>query len=350
MSRGRSLNIRWGARWRPELDHATKLRLIPGSYEGFDGQTYEYFEYVEFWSQRTKKNFISSKEWKIVNGDLKAVGGDCIGYDEWSQEYKDGKTKNTGATVSLRHMRVFNAIHLEWYHWVPVFDENDRPVVYKNGEHKGEQITEKQPCTGRRCTLCKDQYEKVFGKKVHWSLSPMHFNALCGYVKEIEKDCGNCGGRGTLSRVGFECSKCSAVLANLTNDDLSIQDEEKFASAVHKCVKCGNEDLPVDIIDCSECNDPEKQSVFNVDLSIKRHGQNTQSTIQIVGWTPTLLNESLEEMAKPWPLKDIFSPDPLEIQAKALRVTNAYDDPTRESRDYGSSGESRDYGDADFTE
>lgn len=338
MSRGRSLNIRWGARWRPELDHPTKLRLIPGSYEGFDGLTYEYFEYIEFWSQRAKRNFISSKEWKIVNGDLQAVGGDCIGYDEWLRESKAGLTKNTGATISLRHMRVFNGIHLEWYHWVPVFDENDKPVVYKNGERKGEQIVEKQICTGRRCQLCKDKYEKVFGKKIHWSLSPMHFNALCGYVQAIEKDCGNCGGRGTLSRVGFECAKCSAVLRDLTRDDLSVQDEEKFASSTHTCPKCGHVDLPVDIIDCSECNDPEKQSVFGVDLAIQRHGENTQSTIQILGWNHTRMSESLEEMAKPWPFREIFSPDPFEFQAKALKVQNTYGNADAE-------GEARDYGD-----
>lgn len=323
-SRGRSLNIRWGSRWRPPKNKTTKFRALPGDYKGFDGNTYEYHQYVEIFSARTKKSFCSTKKWGINSeGDLVAAGGDCLGYDEWKREIDEGVPRDK-RTVSLRLLHAFNGIHLAWYHLVPVFDDNGKPVLYQKGDRKGEQVHRKEECEGRRCGMCKDKLEKVFGKKVHWSLGGGHLGDLAGVISEIEKDCLSCGGQGSLEIISYECSKCGHGFIDMENTDMADEQIFHASGQIQKCSECGTKDYMLEQPECSECQDPMKTSIFDVDLEIKRQGEGTNSTIQVPRWTTTELPEELQEMAKPWPFNRIFAGDPLDIQAKLLKVSNPY--------------------------
>jgi len=304
----------------------TKFRFLPGAYTDFEGLESEYFPYVEHFVARSQKGFICSKQYKIVDGDLTTVGGKCLGCEERDRGAED---------VSWRLLHAFNGIHLAYYHLEPLVDDNGKPMLYTKGDRKGEQMYRKVECEGRRCKHCQAGLEKVFGKKVHMSLGTGHLQDLGGIVTEIEKDCANCGGRGTLEEVLYECAKCAEPLIDLTNTELDTKAIQSLVSRPMEC-KCGHKAFPLRQVECSKCQDPTPMSIFDCDVEIKRQGEGTNSTIQIPRWVPTELSDELKELAKPWPFKRVFAPDPFEWQAKVLKIRNPYGgkEPEDQSRDY----------------
>lgn len=307
--------------------------MIPGSYVCLDGNEYEYHQRVEFFSARVKKSFVSSGIWKMDGGELMKVGGDCLGYDEWKREIDEGIPRDK-RTISMRLLHAFNLLHLDWYHLVPVLDKNGKPRLYEKGDRTGEQILEKVPCEGRRCKMCRDDVEKVFGKKCHWSIGSGHLGDLGGHITEIEKNCAFCGD-GMIEVVAWECSECASVIIDMNRTDLSDEEIAEVVNNPYEC-KCGNKDLLLRQMECDKCQDPTPLSIFDVDMDIKRQGEGTNSTIQIPRFTKTDISEELEDMAKPYNFKQIFAPDPLDIQAKLLKISNPYGpDRGETSRDYG---------------
>ena len=237
-------------------------------------------------------------------------------------------------------MHVFNAIHLAWYHLVPVVREDNTAAVYDNGKHKGEPILQKVPCEGRKCAMCQEKLEKVFGKKVHWSMGFNHLVNLSGFIDEIEKDCAECGGSGTIEKVTYDCSGCGTPIVICSDFDLR---EEKSADEFHRLTsrpfvcKCGHTGVPVAQLECTGCKDPKPRDVFDCDIEVKRQGDGTSSTVQVVRWVATELTDELKEMAKPWNFSEIFCPDPLNIQASILKCANPYgpESGKEQAREYG---------------
>lgn len=325
-SRGAALNIRWGARFNPPKGRSTKIRLIPGKYKGFDGIEYDFFQYVQFFSARTRKSFVSSGKWEMVDGNATKVSGDCLGYDEWQAEIEEG-VKKQDRSVSMRIMHAYTLLHLEWYHEAPVYDDRGKPKKYERGAKQGQVIMERVLCDGKKCEYCRDNVKKVFGKRMHWSMGAGHLITLAGIIKEINKDCVNCDGDGTIENISYDCSKCGKIAIDLDKYDLREKEDREevdhIVSTPYAC-KCGNTDYLVGQQECSGCQDPTPLSIFDSDIEISSVGEDTQSTILVPRWTHTELSKELQEMAKPFDFPQIFAGDPLDQQAKMLRVSNPY--------------------------
>lgn len=323
-SRGRNLSIRWGSRWRPPERKAARIRFIPAEYKGLDGLTYNFFQYVSFFSARSGKDFISSKEW-IVNedGNLRAEGGECLGWDEWQAEVDAGIDRDK-RTLNPRLLHAFNLVHEDWYHQVPVFDKKGQPLKYKKGDRAGEQIYDLMPCQGRGCEYCKEGFEKEFGKAVHWSVGSGHLGAIINIMEEVRKDCKSCGNSGTLEVCTYECAECGHVFVNMAKTSMSDDEIYDFSATIHKCPKCEHADYPLEQFECSECQDPIPTSIFDVDIEVKRTGKGAQTQVNFGRWYHTELSEELAEKAKPFKFVDVFAPDPFDIQAAALKIKNPH--------------------------
>jgi len=241
----------------------------------------------------------------------------------------------------MRVMHAFTGIHLDWYHDVPAVRDG-KPVLFENGKRKGEPITNRLPCTGRKCEYCADKLPKSFGKKVHWSMGFGHIQNLVGAIDEIEKDCATCGGIGTIEKITCDCEECGKPIISV--NDFNLADETQSAEyyritgSPYKC-KCGHTGWLLTQLECNNknkvCQDPKPRSIYDCDLDIKRQGEGASSTVQIVRWTPTVLSEDLLEMAKPWNFPEIFCPDPLDVQAEILGIRNPYRDSAPQAREYG---------------
>lgn len=325
---GSLLSVRWRNWWKPPQNHTTKVRLIPGSYMGFEGEENEYYQYVEHFAARSNKSFICSKQYQIIDGALSTVGGKCLGCQERDSGSED-------ISWSLRH--AFNGLHLDWYHLEPVTDDKGNALRYKTGDRKGEQIMRKIPCEGRRCVHCKDGLEKVFGKKIHWSVGSGHLNDLAGFVSEIEKDCSSCG-RGRLEEVSYECPNCGFMFIDMNSTDMEDKAIASYVAHKRTCPECETIDYPMRQFECDACQDPASTSIFDCTLEIKRQGEGTNSTVQIPRWHLEDLPEDLDEhiSLKPYDFKRVFAPDPFDVQAKILKIRNPYSDEDAEShvKDY----------------
>lgn len=324
---GRALSIRFNNWWKPPKNQTTKIRLLPGDYETFDGGKSEYFMYAEHWCERARKSLICSKQHKKIDGVVTAVGGNCLCCDEIDDEAGD---------INWRVLHVFNGIHLAHYHLEPVTDKNGKPMVRPSRDGKQEPIYQKVECEGRRCNYCKKKLKRVFGKKIHWSIGSGHLGDLSGVVEEIEKDCSNCGGEGTIEAVTHECRDCGEVIIDLDTTDLNKEEIRKITCRPYTCPECKTRGLLLEQSECSGCDDPEPLSIFDCDIEIKRTGEGTQSSIQIPRWNATeLTKEMLDEFGKPYPFEEIFKGDPFKIQAKILKVKNKYEDDTdKHTKDY----------------
>jgi len=310
---GGALGMRWRNRWAPPQNVTTSFRLLPGSYVNFEGEETEYFPYVEHFAKRANRGFMCSKTYQIVDGELTAVGGKCLGCRE---------RENGAEDVSWRMSHAFNGLHLAWYHNVPAEDKDGKPIMHKKGKNAGKQALNKVLCEGRRCPHCKADFEKVFGKHVHWSVGSGHMNELAGFVQEIEKECASCGGR--LEVATYECEECAHPVVDLNTTDMKPKDISSFVARKRPCPECKHVGMLLQQVECDKCKDPTPLSIFDCNLEIKRQGEGTQSSIQIPRWEAADIPKDLEEMCKPFEFKKIFAADPFDIQAKILKIKNPW--------------------------
>jgi hypothetical protein len=238
-----------------------------------------------------KKSYVSSAQFKLNRGMLEKVAGEDIGWDIFKEEVDKGVERDH-RSVSVRLMNVFTLIHLVNYHLVPVEDESGNPKTYTRGPKTGEFMMSRELCVGAGCSYCEQQDEMVFGKRLHWSLGQGHLEQLGGFARTIASNCASCGGEETIA----------------------------------------DPDAPKPT--CSQCGEATPLSIFDCDISVKREGKGTKSAIQVARFKQTELSEELTDMAKPFDFKEIFAPDPVEIQAKLLRVRVQPEARGAHARDY----------------
>lgn len=290
---------------------------------GFDGNEYEFGQYVEVYSARTKKGFVSSATYGDDNGALVKTGGNCLGWDCYQKEIEEGIDREH-RSVSLRRMHVFTLIHLANYHLVEVLDDEGNVRKYEHGKRAGETIYDRELCEGSKCPHCKAGAKKVFGKRLHWSLGQGHLSQLAGVIESIEQDCTNCGGRGTISIPKWACEKCGKTVLRADKFDLDNEEDRKRLAEKKRtptqCKHCGETSIPLPVRECEKCDDPTPLSIFDCDIEVKREGEGSKSTIQVPRWTAKELSDELKEMAEPWQFDKIFFPDPFAIQMTTLRI------------------------------
>lgn len=264
---------------------------MSGDYECLDGEHHDFYQYVEVFSAATKRSYVSPAKFQFKNGMLDKVDGEDLGWDIFQEEIKAGVERDH-RSVSVRLMNAFTLVHLADYHLVVAEDENGNPRTYSKGPKTGEFIYDRLACEGDGCPMCERGEEKIFAKKLHWSVGQGHLEQLGGIARSVGNDCASCGGQGTIDDPDKENPKCE------------------------------------------ECKNPVPRSIFDCDLNIKREGKGAQSTIQVPRWKARDLSEDLQKLAKPFDFKAVFAPDPVEVQAKILRVKIAGAARERHVQDY----------------
>ena len=323
-NRNAGLSIRWGARWQPPKGTTTKAVLIPGMYEAFDGKTYAYYPYVEIYSARTQRSFVSSAEYTYdEHGVLTKRGGNCLGWDEYIKE-AERERDSSKRSVSLRLRHAFTVLHLANYHKVPVLDNEGNERKYARGKRAGETIYNDEPCIGHKCKLCRAGEKPTFGSRRHWSVGLGHLSNIGSITSSIEQDCAHCGASGSIVIPKWTCEKCGKTLIHADKYDPTNEKEQGELKtrtlSVNKCRHCEHEGMPVPVLHCEECDKPEPLSIFDCALDIKREGEKAKSAIYVPRWKKYEIPESLAEIAKPWDFSTIFFPDNFDVQMRALNL------------------------------
>jgi hypothetical protein len=104
----------------------------------------------------------------------------------------------------------------------------------------------------------------------------------------------------------------------------------------YKCSQCSAEEYPEEQLQCSECDEPVRASIFDTDLKVKKV-KAADSDFPTLAITPTLKFEDLrvpEEDIEPYDFQNkVFPVKSLDQQAKEYQVTNPYGQITDHAED-----------------
>ena len=326
----------YGDKFKPTTD-AGKLdegRLIKGAYEyiGCDAQksrykyVLEYWPYIQHFDAREERSTVCSAG---VFHNFKNDRDPCHGCDLfWStrETGPDGKKKKGRLSKSQQY--VFNFLHYHPYHKIP---QVDRGTGQARMSETNEPYFEWVACDGRLCKICPQNVETAPARLLKWEMGVTHFKALTEeYQNQIGNTCNSCGTRDSISTVAYLCpnEECGEAIIDLKDTTLSDEDILNIKNSPAVCPSCRQEGWLNELQRCSGCSSPERASIFDVDIKVRRmpmtDGTNGTQLIVSSWSTPHLVDPSYAALIeKPFDMPRIYQPSDLEFQAKQFHISGA---------------------------
>lgn len=309
--------------------------------------------------------FLSRDHRKGIKGGQSAIIDLCsAGWDPaqpqpcvWCHEKQAGD-KNIDNGRDARQVFTLNLVHLVPYHLAPAVDRQSGQV--RLNPKTNEPYMNKVMCEGKGCQHCREGHDLMFGAKKYLSVGRNHLENLRTIDADIGRMCSNCH-EGTVSTASFECEECGHVIIDCVNNAYTDKEIDGFASEVLTCPNCRHSSLAIETTLCSECQDPERTTLFDVVLWLRRTGEKTDSALSLnhpspreFGWcyrSDFLINDDpdrplisgfeekeggvvvpiwddeVSKMTNPYDFTEMFGvgkPRTPEDQAKRLQVQNPY--------------------------
>ena len=360
------LSLRFGHRWSPGPTPSW-VRLIPESHVIFDGTTAPYFEYLEHFAARTNKGFICGRGWKEVDngrGGYDLVGnGDCCGcleldIPQGTSEWGPNHVKD----VSFARKAAFLGLHLEDYHMVEARDRRGNILTYEldtRYHKKGDTIMRRVLCERRNCKFCKERYDKVFGKLIHWSIGGGHLKGLSSFADELERECKYCGEELEAQMYLCPTPGCENTLLDMQECEYNDDQLLDITSRPLVCQQCNNMVMMAPIYDHRhnvECRDPKPTELFDVDIYVKKVGGG-KGSFPVLDFVKHRVGEVDESVVELLPtnkddervdvLHRIFKQDPIKQQCDVLNMKDPFGTADDHSKAYGKPDDTPDEGPAD---
>ena len=320
---------RYSDQFKPTTVGSDKIRIIAGDYTfvGSDGEGNLYEEHLQYWPYVEHFHSTKKRSFTCSGGPkhfLKGKRDECLGCDKF---YAGGGTgddgKKTKGPMSKREMFAFTVWHYHKYHKIEQMD--DKGNVVKND--KGEPYYDWVQCEGRGCTACKEKKESVDGRLLHWPMGVTHFKTLTDDIDQlIGRSCRSCGERDAVEPVAWLCSnpECQEAIIDFASTELSDEKILDISSKKNKCSTCGYVGFLVELVQCKSCDNPERATIFDVDLEVKRaetsDREDSKATVLMAtGWSnPCPPDAKFADKMKPLSLNTIYAPTSVEMQKKML--------------------------------
>jgi len=192
--------------------------------------------------------------------------------------------------VGLNDNFSFNILHLALYAKKEVLDRDGRVKRYERDTEtarRGDPIRSLQVVeTPREIREIREgignkleQKEVALFKKKYLEVGANHRDDLARIADEAAKFC-RCGG--DLTPVCFVCEECeSEVLSSADLDDMKASEVSKFRDERQTCSHCGHTGFPDFESACSDCDEPEALSAFEVVAFVKKEGESTGTHIVV---------------------------------------------------------------------
>lgn len=323
--------------FRPQ-PFTTRVRPIPGEYPHPSGTMQQLYMKINHWNNKKRRSQYCTSRWTMTDeGKLERTPGSmCIGCHEALDESK--------RHVSVSSKYGMTVLVLENYHLSPLSWDDKTPLGV---DDEGKQKYRKVLCSGDSCELCKRlqrelkrgkteetaDYRVTWGRKERWELSTNYLTTLKDYAGTHRHICANCGsapdrktGEGGIMIAGLSCPECGA--------DVPVQNQKLarvITSGLTQCPHCKAQVKMEEQIICSDCADPRRATIFDMDLWLFRSGDRPNYALNIiesqVGPIDKEVYEALGEDAdKPLPLEEIMEGPPIQAQCKLHGVPNPYRD------------------------
>ena len=221
---------------------------------------------------------------------------------------------------------VVSVFHYAHYHKGPQYDSNGQ---MKLNPHTQEPYLEWSPCNqhtyGYPCRNCQGNYETKFGHMLHWPMGFGHWNVLLSKQADVERHCVGCGGTYCIRSLAWLCQHCDNAVINLSSTTRTPEEIIKMTTSQVVCPYCKQFGFLQEDISCANCRNPQRASLFNVDLWVMRVKQGTgdnETTVLQPSQTsaPGPINEAFASVIKPLDLLKIYAPTPLEEQARLFQL------------------------------
>ena len=179
--------------------------------------------------------------------------------------------------------------------------------------------------------------EKVFGRKLHWSMWPTQQRNFMNTLHGLEDKCANCarGHReGEISVFAYDCPDCGKTIADHRTETLEHETEQTLRNQNVVCPHCDNSVLAAQQFECvaqethggswvKGCDSPERISLDEpLDLVIRAVPAGRSVAIEVLEWGQA--NETAaalkvpEWMLKPFEFDTFFGKMDLQEQADAM--------------------------------
>ena len=339
--------------YKPPTVEPDTIALIAGSYEHIkideSGDkpipipvNLPYLEFVDHFDGKTNKGAVCSAGPFRRYKDLRDPCNGCDIYFATLEPDENGKKKST--RMAKQSKFAFCIIDFGWYHKEPVLDvQTGQSRLNKKGEPYFNWVK----CEGFGCESCKAKLEKKFGHNPHWPMPWMYFQTIREQDWEIGKSCRSCGGDKTVRSLAWTCRGCGEAVIDMADTNMKIDDIKKVTESHYTC-GCGKTDFLKEIVECSECPNADRMTLFDVEFQVKRIPTgNNQSILSLSGWKKRRkLEGNLIELAKPKDLIRIFAPTPNKIQLERFGPPPLEHDPNgQDSQTQGPVGQSaQEYG------
>ena len=226
---------------------------------------------------------VCTSGWKDTDDEDEAndLGdGDCVFC------YLQGKGDRS---IDRRVMANWPVVHLTSYHLVQATDRDDNLLYYKQGPRKGQAIMERQECQGKGCVYCKNEDEMVYGSNRYIELSPNFLKHIQDIDADLSRACSNCRD-GEIEPTALLCPECGKSLVDL--ESVTEEQAANMAVSFMTCKNCGHKGVPIEDVECSNCDDPKPTGFNDVVLFLTKEGEDTGTTIKLkhpknpskVGW------------------------------------------------------------------
>ena len=212
--------------------------------------------------------------------EIPCGGHECVGCYA-----KDGGDPR----VTTRDKFALNVLHLSIYKKEAQKDKDGKFITYSEDgkdHRRGDSVMGWNEVTGR-----KDRKDimanpaaaiaagdvSLFRRK-YLDLGRNHLEALMAVDALASKLCF-CGG--SLAPTAFHCEGCDELLCDVENSNMTAKQVNEYSDSRQRCASCGHLGFTKIITICDSCEEASPMSVFDVVAYVRKHGENTASTIMV---------------------------------------------------------------------
>jgi hypothetical protein len=270
----------WRGSFRDRLDvpkdEATPILLLRGKYEDPRGKQQGELAYYPHTVHSLKLAASGPGSFR----EIPCSGHECVGCYA-----KDGGDPR----VTTRDKFALNVLHLSIYRKEPIKDKDGKVLTYSEDgkdHRRGDAVMGWNEVTGRKdrkdiaanpAAAVASGDVSLFRRK-YLDLGRNHLEALMAIDELASKLCF-CGG--SLAPTAFHCESCDELLCDVENSNMTAKQVNEYSGSRQRCSSCGHLGFTKIITICDSCEEPSPMSVFDVVAYVRKHGENTASTIMV---------------------------------------------------------------------
>lgn len=304
--------------------YESQVRLVPGQFKvpRIDDAGNLYEEIVPWYEARVHYHGVLKRS-SICSagpffGDRKRREP-CVGCDIFWEDFqvrKDreretgNKVKNPNR-VSAGSRYVFLALDKGYFFKTEQRDENNQVQMNPN---TNKPYMEWVKYVGAHQDSLAHGAEGRWGRYVAWPIAHDYFGVLNAWSDVIGQNCVGCGGQNTLRTHYWKCGNCQNPLLDPATAGLDPKQIKDVTGKPNTCRACGATQYPVEVLVCSQCQQPRRASLYDVDLFMRKQQDANDRTQLIITRTsqPGPIEAHFHDLLqKPPDLVKKFAPTPI---------------------------------------